>query len=148
MRDQLLGLIQPSKDLDLVVEGSRAWPALELKAAVEKASSLPKGFVLQNSQGFEAFGTAQLQLLTPTGPLLCDLSSARVEHYAFPGAHPCVSLGSLEDDLQRRDFSLNAIAQRLPAKGQLLLDPFCGACLLYTSPSPRDRTRSRMPSSA
>ena len=24
----------------------------------------------------------------------------------------------------------------------------CGACLLYTSPSPRDRTRSRMPSSA
>ena len=23
-----------------------------------------------------------------------------------------------------------------------------GACLLYTSPSPRDRTRSRMPSSA
>jgi len=127
VRDQLLGLSQPSKDLDLVVEGSRAWPALELKAAVEKASSLPKGFVLQNSQGFDAFGTAQLQLLTPTGPLLCDLSSARVEHYAFPGAHPCVSLGSLEDDLQRRDFSLNAIAQRLPAKGQLLLDPFHGA---------------------
>ena len=127
MRDQLLGLIQPSKALDLVVEGSRAWPALELKAAVEKASRLPKGFVLQNSQGFDAFGTAQLQLLTPTGPLLCDLSSARVEHYAFPGAHPCVSLGSLEDDLQRRDFSLNAIAQRLPAKGQVLLDPFHGA---------------------
>ena len=101
VRDQLLGLSQPSKDLDLVVEGSRAWPALELKAAVEKASSLPKGFVLQNSQGFDAFGTAQLQLLTPTGPLLCDLSSARVEHYAFPGAHPCVSLGSLEDDLHR-----------------------------------------------
>ena len=127
MRDQLLGFSQPSKDLDLVVEGSRAWPALELKAAVEKASSLPKGFVLQNSQGFDAFGTAQLQLLTPTGPLLCDLSSARVEHYAFPGDHPSVSLGSLEDDLHRRDFSLNAIAQRLPATGQLLLDPFHGA---------------------
>ena len=128
MRDQLLGFSQPSKDLDLVVEGSRAWPALELKAAVEKASSmLPSGFVLQNSQGFDAFGTAQLQLLTPTGPLLCDLSSARLEHYAFPGAHPCVSLGSLEDDLHRRDFSLNAIAQRLPAKGQPLLDPFHGA---------------------
>ena len=67
MRDQLLGLGQPSKDLDLVVEGPRHWPALELKAAIEQASSLPKGFVLQISQGFEAFGTAQLQLLTPTG---------------------------------------------------------------------------------
>ena len=28
------------------------------------------------------------------------------------------------------------------------IDPSVGACLLYTSPSPRDRTRSRMPSSA
>jgi poly(A) polymerase len=127
VRDQLLGLSQPSKDLDLVVEGSRAWPALELKAAVEKTSSLPNGFVLLNSQGFDAFGTAQLQLSTPDGPLLCDLSSARLEHYPFPGAHPYVSLGSLENDLHRRDFSLNAMAQRLPAKGQHLLDPFHGA---------------------
>ena len=133
LRDQLLGFRQPSKDLDLVVEGSRDWPALELKDAVEKSNSLPNGFVLQSSQGYEVFGTAQLELLTPTGPLLCDLSSARTEHYAFPGAHPCVSLGSLEDDLQRRDFSLNAIAQRLPAMGQPLLDPFHGAKALETS---------------
>ena len=28
------------------------------------------------------------------------------------------------------------------------IDPMDGTCLLYTSPSPRDRTRSRMPSSA
>ena len=27
-------------------------------------------------------------------------------------------------------------------------DPSINSCLLYTSPSPRDRTRSRMPSSA
>ena len=31
---------------------------------------------------------------------------------------------------------------------QVPIDAKYGACLLYTSPSPRDRTRSRMPSSA
>ena len=32
--------------------------------------------------------------------------------------------------------------------GQTSIGPFLETCLLYTSPSPRDRTRSRMPSSA
>ena len=36
---------------------------------------------------------------------------------------------------------------RLVGRGDVVLD-LAGACLLYTSPSPRDRTRSRMPSSA
>ena len=39
------------------------------------------------------------------------------------------------------------IAQTEEAEHQTLDDPF-DSCLLYTSPSPRDRTRSRMPSSA
>ena len=38
---------------------------------------------------------------------------------------------------------------RHPAMAALgLFFVILGACLLYTSPSPRDRTRSRMPSSA
>ena len=36
----------------------------------------------------------------------------------------------------------------IPGRVTRLLGRFCSACLLYTSPSPRDRTRSRMPSSA
>ena len=36
----------------------------------------------------------------------------------------------------------------LDADGTVVLDDDLGGCLLYTSPSPRDRTRSRMPSSA
>ena len=40
--------------------------------------------------------------------------------------------------------TLKAILENLPKKRQTL----CFSCLLYTSPSPRDRTRSRMPSSA
>ena len=43
----------------------------------------------------------------------------------------------LEDDLSRRDFTVNAMAMDLPT-----------GCLLYTSPSPRDGLLSRMPSSA
>ena len=39
---------------------------------------------------------------------------------------------------QLREFSQHPV----------LLNVLFGACLLYTSPSPRDRTRSRMPSSA
>ena len=51
-------------------------------------------------------------------------------------------------DLLASDFSLNAdaggLVEGIPAIGYALR----GLCLLYTSPSPRDRTRSRMPSSA
>ena len=39
------------------------------------------------------------------------------------------------------------IANTITGTGALTLEPG-QACLLYTSPSPRDRTRSRMPSSA
>ena len=126
VRDQLLGRSTPDKDLDLVVEGPRAWAALELAEAVATSSCLPTGFQLLKLHTFAAFGTAQLQLQTPTGPLLCDLSSARREHYAFPGAHPSVEPANLDTDLCRRDFSLNAIAQRLPQRQQPLLDPFNG----------------------
>ena len=40
------------------------------------------------------------------------------------------------------------IADKLDQIGYWSLETWGGACLLYTSPSPRDRTRSRMPSSA
>jgi hypothetical protein len=49
----------------------------------------------------------------------------------------------------------DAILDRLKAKleNRILIQPYPDNpesydCLLYTSPSPRDRTRSRMPSSA
>ena len=121
VRDQLLGRRSPDKDLDLVVEGPKRWPAVELAQAVEQARDLPSGFSLINHQCFEAFGTAQLQLNTPEGPLLCDLSSARREHYAFPGAHPEVSLTCLEEDLQRRSASPQPRALRSGAAGAAII---------------------------
>ncbi|QNJ07658.1 poly(A) polymerase [Synechococcus sp. Minos11] len=127
VRDRLLGKSTPDKDLDLVVEGdgSWSWPAIQLLELIEN-HELPRGFQLKQSQSFEAFGTAQLHLQTPEGPLLCDLSSARSERYAFPGAHPEVKPADLLNDLKRRDFSINAIAERLPLSSNPLLDPFAG----------------------
>ena len=49
----------------------------------------------------------------------------------------------VEQKWQKQWDSLRAFSPNPSDKG----DPFC-ICLLYTSPSPRDRTRSRMPSSA
>ena len=125
VRDRLLGKRNPSKDLDLVVEGEGSWPAIQLLALIQN-QELPTGFQLTQSQSFENFGTAQLQLQSPTGQLLCDLSSARSERYTFPGAHPEVQPTDLEGDLRRRDFSINAMAEQLPLGSSPLIDPFAG----------------------
>ena len=60
--------------------------------------------------------------------------------------------GQGQDDTLRRDEGAATPQQGCDDLGaahteQYADDPSC-TCLLYTSPSPRDRTRSRMPSSA
>ena len=128
VRDQWLGQPLPLKDLDLVVEGPMAWPALVLAEAIvaaAAASQLPPGYQLQQCTPHSSYGTARLQLQINGQLLLCDLSSARSESYGFPGAQPVVQPANLQIDLQRRDFSLNAMAMRIP--GLELLDPLGGA---------------------
>ena len=49
---------------------------------------------------------------------------------------------------QKPEALLHRVLLATTNPGDVVLDPFFGTCLLYTSPSPRDRTRSRMPSSA
>jgi tRNA nucleotidyltransferase (CCA-adding enzyme) len=60
-------------------------------------------------------------------PSALDLISARSETYAYPAALPTVKLGSLADDLRRRDFTINAMAVRLDGEhfGELT-DPLGG----------------------
>lgn len=70
------------------------------------------------------FDTAKLRV----GETLVDLALARKESYARPGALPTVEPGSLDDDLARRDFSINAMAVSLnPGDWGELSDPFDGA---------------------
>ncbi len=117
-------------DLDLVVEGA---PGDSEAAAVRLAltlEALPDGRLLA-WQEHGAYGTVELELaLEAGGPIRLDVATARREHYPQAGANPVVRFGSLEDDLARRDFSINAMALRLSAAGQALpadlLDPHGG----------------------
>jgi tRNA nucleotidyltransferase (CCA-adding enzyme) len=104
VRDLFLG--QPRADVDLVVEGDAA-------ALAERLG----GAELEH----ERFGTAKVAM---DGHEI-DIASARTETYPEPGALPVVAPAeSIEDDLLRRDFTINAMA--IPLTGEArLIDP-CG----------------------
>jgi poly(A) polymerase len=109
-------------DLDLVVEGQAA----ELTGRL--ADQLPAG-ALRCIQEHGAFGTVAVELHWPEwGTWLLDVASARRERYPLPAENPLVSPGSLDDDLARRDFSVNAMALVLDGEGRgaQLLDPHGG----------------------
>ena len=64
------------------------------------------------------------RLLLPSG-IKIDVATARTESYERPAALPIVKPGAIEDDLYRRDFSINALAACLnTARWGDLLDPF------------------------
>lgn len=76
-----------------------------------------------NLESFGAFQTMRFK--TKTGFRL-DFVRARSEVYRAPAALPSVKPGTLEEDLARRDFSINAMAVRLDEGGGDLLDPHGG----------------------
>ena len=111
VRDLLLG--HENLDLDIVVEGD----------AISFARELGESWGWE-VQTHHQFGTATL--IQPTGTRI-DFASARSETYEYPGALPLVSPGIIEDDLRRRDFSINAIAVRLNVDSfGVLIDCFDG----------------------
>jgi tRNA nucleotidyltransferase (CCA-adding enzyme) len=101
VRDFLLG--RPVRDVDLLVERGDGSGAPELA----RAAAPPGARVVAH----ERFGTATVEA---QGAVL-DLATARAERYERPGALPEVRPGSLEEDLRRRDFSVNALAIPLSA---------------------------------
>ncbi|MDR1488102.1 MAG: CBS domain-containing protein [Deltaproteobacteria bacterium] len=93
---------KPIKDLDLTVTGDML---IFLGNVTEKLN--PKQI-----KKHPRFKTATVIL--EDGARL-DFSSARVEYYEYPGALPVVSQSSIQLDLQRRDFTINALALSLNA---------------------------------
>jgi len=87
-------------DLDLTTEGDAL--TLARRAARVLGGAWKK---------FDRFGTAKLILPGRDNPI--DLATTRTETYARPGALPDVTRGTIETDLIRRDFTINALAIRL-----------------------------------
>lgn len=111
-------------DLDLVVEGRAADFVARLPDALGTLFAVP---VPLRVQEHGSFGTLELELDLPKeqgGTWLLDIASARHERYPQPAENPVVSLGALDDDLARRDFTVNAMA--LTLDGAELIDPHGG----------------------
>jgi poly(A) polymerase len=109
-----LFLRRPSKDIDVVTVGS----GIEL--ARQTARQLGRKATLSV---FKNFGTAQVK--HPGGEI--EFVGARRESYSRDSRKPVVEDGTLEDDCNRRDFTINAMALCLnKARYGELIDPFDG----------------------
>ena len=106
---------QPT-DLDLVLEGS-------CEAFVHRLQDTFGPQRVSQVLLHEQFGTAELLI----DGVLLDLAAARIETYPAPGQNPIVERGALDEDLARRDFTVNAMAVVLQSEGsQHLMDPHGG----------------------
>jgi len=102
------------KDIDVVAVGS----GIEL--ALKVSEMLPKK---PKVQVFKTYGTAMLRFEDTE----IEFVGARKESYHFESRNPVVENGTLEDDQNRRDFTINALALSLNATNfGDLIDPFDG----------------------
>jgi tRNA nucleotidyltransferase (CCA-adding enzyme) len=102
------------KDIDIVAVGSGIELALKVSQLLPKKPKV---------QVFKTYGTAMLRFEDTE----IEFVGARKESYHFESRNPVVENGTLEDDQNRRDFTINALALSLNAKnfGELS-DPFNG----------------------
>jgi tRNA nucleotidyltransferase (CCA-adding enzyme) len=111
IRDLVTGF--PIHDIDLSIQGN----PLKLQKELEKAGI--------SVQGIDE-DLRVLQLLMP-GNVRAELNMTRSEVYDKPGKPPVIASATINEDLRRRDFTVNAMALSLnPGSRGLLLDPFNG----------------------
>jgi len=111
VRDLLLG--KTVKDIDIVVIGH----------GVKFGQKVAQALGRTNLVTYETFGTAMLQL----DDWKVEFVGARRESYSKHSRKPVVEVGTLEDDLSRRDFTVNALAVSINRSDWgNLVDPFGG----------------------
>lgn len=127
IRDKLLG--RPTTDADVMCLGD----------GIELAHKVAQQFdPVPQVDFFKTYGTAHIRIHLPTAnknneegqssvPFDIEFVGARKESYQQDSRNPVVEPGSLLDDMNRRDFTINALAMRLNKEyfGQIL-DPFKG----------------------
>jgi tRNA nucleotidyltransferase (CCA-adding enzyme) len=102
------------KDIDIVAVGSGIELALKVSELLPKKPKV---------QVFKTYGTAMLRFEDTE----IEFVGARKESYHFESRNPVVENGTLEDDQNRRDFTINALALSLnPKTFGDLVDPFNG----------------------
>ncbi|MEM9153453.1 MAG: CBS domain-containing protein [Cyanobacteria bacterium P01_F01_bin.33] len=123
VRDLLLN--RPTDDLDLVVDGLHPLAT----GGEQPSESEGLGLVLARSlqqhypeTKLEIHGKFQTAALTWPDGLWIDIATARTEFYPYPSALPEVAASSIQQDLYRRDFTINALALLLNGSqaGQIL----------------------------
>ena len=111
-------LERPSNDIDVVVVGSGIQVAEELKRMLGRKAHLSV---------FRNFGTAQVKFRQKGKEYEVEFVGARRESYSHDSRKPIVEDGTLEDDQNRRDFTINAMAICLNnSRFGELVDPFNG----------------------
>ena len=111
VRDMILG--RECKDIDVVVEGSG------IDLAKKVASKLGKG---THVNIFKNFGTAMIHL----EDIELEFVGARKESYRDHSRKPIVEDGTIQEDQERRDFTINALAVALHSESNEIIDPFGG----------------------
>ena len=121
VRDKILG--RNTKDIDVVCIGDGI--ALAHESALLFDNTPHVNF-------FKNFGTAQIKIndddsTSEDAYIEIEFVGARKESYQFESRNPVVEAGTLEDDQNRRDFTINAMAISLNQNNfGDLIDPFQG----------------------
>lgn len=111
IRDLITGF--PIRDLDFTIQGN----PLKLQKDLERAGAVVTGTDEE----------LKILYLTLPGGVRADVSMARSETYEKAGKGPMISPATINEDLRRRDFTVNAMALSLnPGSRGLLLDPSNG----------------------
>ena len=113
VRDLLINKLD-TKDIDIVVVGSGIELAKKVKNKLNKSSKI---------QIYKSYGTAMLK----SKNLTLEFVGSRKESYSMKSRNPEISFGTLNEDLERRDFTINSMAISLNRENYgVLIDPFKG----------------------